>query len=639
MNRIIIVLQFLCFSQYLVGQKNLNITVIPAEFQSNLDAVIRFDDTELIIDGQKSYTIKKHWAVTIFNETGEDEFGTLKIYYDKFSTIKNIEGKIYDAAGKELKSLKNSEVKDYATGSFGDDITDNHIKLAEFNKKYYPYPFTIEFEYEEKSKNMLFLPSWTPIEEDNIATIESTFKVISPTNFEYQKKELYLPKSPIFVKNDLLKTEFWSIENFKAPSSEPYTKVSNYPRIILAPLNFIIDDFEGSGKSWHDLALFYNRLNSGRDKLPQDLVKEIQLLVANENTAELKVKKVYEYLQAHSRYQNISLGIGGWQTRLASEVAQKGYGDCKALTNFTIALLGAINIKAYPALIKAGDDAVFENQEVPRMAFNHVIACVPMAKDTIWLECTSQDNPFGYQGDFTGNRKALLIKPEKGELVNTIHYTPENNYLKRKAEILISETGDANIKFNAEYSGIQQEFRAELYKTKSPKEQKEWLIERYKLPNLEVVTNSFTQKKNKIPQLLENIELNSKKFGTITGKRIFLKLNLFSVNISPPAADSTREHSLFLNPNSMSFVDIDSLTFELPKNYSLESIPKDTKMSYKFGDFSSNYKVSENKITYYRKWKVIGGSYPKESYAEWVEFLKKIVSIDKQKVVLVKKES
>src|SRR5205814_5085379 len=106
---------------------------------------------------------------------------------------------------------------------------------------------------------------------------------------------------------------------------------------------------------------------------------------------------------------------------------------------------------------------------------NHVIFSVPNEKDTLWLECTSQTNPFGYQGSFTEDRWALMITDSGGKLVRTLNYSPEQNQQSRNAEVILEPTGNAKAKISTTFTGIQYEsggLRSVLHNTD---DQKKWL--------------------------------------------------------------------------------------------------------------------------------------------------------------------
>ncbi len=620
------------------AQVNLAVAAIPTELREGMDAVVRFDETEFYIEGLKSSVTRKHWAITVFNEGGEARHSMFKAYYDKLSQVKRIEGTLYDAGGKVLKRLKSADITDISLASFGSDITDNRVKVAEFDKKYYPYPYTVEFSFELKSSNMMFYPLWVPAAYERMAIESAVFRISAPAAMNYHKLALYVPESSKITRKDNRNEETWEIRGYKTPEFEHYARTPSVPQVITAPVEFQIDDYTGKINSWEDISSFYYHLNAGRDKLPPKTIAELNALVGAEQGTMEKIRKIYAFVQSRSRYQSIQLGLGGWQTIPAINVAEKGYGDCKALTNFTIALLKSAGIEAYAALIRAGDDAIMEHTEIPRMSFNHVIACVPVKNDTIWLECTSQDAPFGYQSDFTGNRLALLIKPSGGRLVSTTSYTPEINRQAREAVITVAENGDGKVRVKTVYGGIQHDTRAEMYRTLSAQDQKDWLHRRINLPDIRITAVNNSRKKERIPVLEESLEIEVNRLCTFSGKRMFLRPNLFETFLNLSSVSENRKEALFLNPNSFNFFDTDSLVFDIPAHFEPEYMPKDFTLVAPFGEYSTRISKEENRLVYRRNLRITGGVYPKETYDEWINFIRKVNNNDKQRVVLVNKK-
>lgn len=156
-TKVLILLFFSIFSN-IKAQTYLSINEIPVGLKENADAVVRLDETEFIIENYGKIITKHHWAVTIFNEDGENNYALFRADYDKFKKIKKIEGTIYDKLGTQLKKLKSSDIEDISIGS-SEYVTDNRTKIAKFDKKFYPYPYTVEFSYEDETSNTLFLSS------------------------------------------------------------------------------------------------------------------------------------------------------------------------------------------------------------------------------------------------------------------------------------------------------------------------------------------------------------------------------------------------------------------------------------------------------------------------------------------------
>ena len=97
-----------------------------------------------------------------------------------------------------------------------------------------------------------------------------------------------------------------------------------------------MEGVSGVNNNWQDYGKWVNdKLISGTEHLPQAVKDEIKEKTIDAKTNKEKAKIVYEYMQNKTRYISVQVGIGGWKPMLAGDVDRLGYGDCKALTNYT----------------------------------------------------------------------------------------------------------------------------------------------------------------------------------------------------------------------------------------------------------------------------------------------------------------
>jgi Domain of Unknown Function with PDB structure (DUF3857)/Transglutaminase-like superfamily len=605
---------------------------IPAELKEKAHAVIRTSETFFTVKNIGEATEKNHIVITILDEQGL-RYASQYVPYDKLNKINDLEGVLYDAKGEKVRRLKKDDTHDGSAVSDGTLFSDNRYKYAEF--KYAVFPFTVEFSYETTSKNMLFYPTWFPQnDEENVSIESSLFKVKMPVGMELRYKLLNGMSNPNIETLEDGKTYTWGVKGQKVFENEPYSPIwtKTGAGVMTVPNEFEIEGYKGSAKTWKELGNFTNALIKDRDILPENVKQEVQQLVSGITDPTMKVKKVYEYMQSKTRYINVALGIGGWQPFDAKYVAEKGYGDCKALSNYTKTLLKNVGIEAYYATIRAGAGQPEVFTDFPSKQSNHVIVCVPMKSDTIWLECTSQENPFGYLGTFTSDRYALLATPEGGKLVRTPAQKAVENQQLRKIEVNLADDGNATAEASTTFTGTLQESYAGIKNQLSPEDQKKALYKTIEIPSFELNNFSIQEEKKRNPSATVNLSLAVRKCASKSGTRMFLTPNLMSIeNSIPPASDKPRVHEVEL---INTYTETDSVSYILPKNIQIEAKPDVVKFESKFGTYSADFQMKDGKLLYLRKFIINKGTFPPTAYAEMIDFYKKIAKADKMQVVL-----
>lgn len=607
---------------------------IPDSLLKKANVVKRAENIRFEIINTGETILQQHYAITILNEAG-DKYSTFVEFYDKLRKVTSVEGTLYDALGNEIKKLKSKEVMDL---SAVDDISlmdDNRKKVHDFYYKSYPY--TIEYKSEIRFNNSFHFPGWYPQEYENLSVQQSSMTVVMPTAYDIRYRMYNYNGKPEATTEKGKKTLKWSIANLKPLAREPYA-----PRwhelvtmVKLAPTAFEIEGYKGNMTDWKEFGKFLYQLNKGRDVLPDAVKQKVKSLIAGVTDEKEKVKILYQYMQQNTRYISIQLGLGGWQPFEASFVAQKAYGDCKALSNFMYSLLKEAGIGSLYTLIKAGDFDYYLADDFPSNQFNHAILCVPLGKDSLWLECTSQTKPAGYMGNFTGNRKALLIDESGGTLVNTPRYASNENLQIRTVKGKLDKEGSLNINVSTQYKAFQQDDLHSKINALSKTKVQELLQEELSLTNYHITSFQYQENKAVVPHIMEDLDIAVNNYATITGKRLFILPNLLNRNGTQLSPDEKRKYDIDL---VYPYRDVDSIEVDLPTGYSVEAMPQEVKLKTKFGAYTSVVKVEGDKLVYTRIREQYAGRFPATDYEELAKFYGAIYKADRARLVLVKKE-
>ena len=622
-NPIIQCILILCLSLNLIANEEY-------DFKENANAIIENYSVELIIKNEEEAILKVYIKTQILNKNGE-KHAVFFEYYDQFRKLKSFEGKIYNSLNIESEKIKNKNLIDRSLINNFSLYEDNRVKYYQPVQKKYPY--YIEYSYEIEYKGTINLPTWQPINSSHLSLKQASLKVTQEKNKLIRYKLIKMNEPEITTNEDEI-IYYWEIKNMlarkKEPLKLPYSRTS--PTIYIAPYHFSINGYNGIMSSWEEFGKWRYNLIKTQGELPEDAIKDITELIQDVSDKHEKAKRVYEYMQSRTRYVSIQEGIGGWQPIDATTVHNLGYGDCKALSNYTKALLNVAGIKSYYAVIRAGLNETDIILDFPSNQFNHAILCIPFKKDTIWLECTSQTKPFGYIGDFTGNKHALLITEEGGKIAKTTNYNKNDNLQKRKINVALKNDGSAQILINTSYHGFQYE-NISYYIDKSKEDQKDFLLKTIELNNFNILDFSLNCKKDINPVAYDSIEIGVKNFATASTSRLFFDLNVLNKNNHIPVKLDQRVSPIRF---SYPYTDIDSIIFNIPENYTIEFIPKNFKIENEFGNYSVDYLVDNSQIKVTRILSLNKDVYPPESYDDLIVFFEEIEKHDKSKCVLKK---
>ena len=430
------------------------------------DAVVLADERRF--DATKHggvYTV--HRVVEIRSEAG-DRYAQGGAPEDDFIRIKELSATLRDQDGKEIRRLSDKDIHVVKTSGFGVFHSDRGGRVFRLTHTERPYVFETTSVVELRT--LFVWPDWRPQEDVPVQRAEMVVRADPGVEFGTKGFGVPGPERTTEGRKQVWTWRVGPLDPEKPEDHEP-PEDRGAVGVRFAPREFEVEGTRGNLDAWSGLAAWYAALSAGRAQLDEAQRREVRALVKDDMSPAAKVAAVYAHLQQRCRYVAIELGVGGWRPHEAKETFRNRYGDCKDLSTLMVAMLAAVDVKAYPALTLTRTAGVVE-ADFPSSSFNHCTVLVP--GDSTWIECTSKFHRVGDLPASVEGADALVVTEDGGFLARMPVSAADANRVDSVLEGTLGADGALTFSLSCTATGDRaDDWRTDLFGV-SAQQRRDW---------------------------------------------------------------------------------------------------------------------------------------------------------------------
>lgn len=558
-------------------------------------------------------------TITIqINDRDGDSDAEIQMPYSKGDKLSIGDAWIEDMSGNIIRKLKSKEILDR---SYISDISlyeDDFVK--EFELKHNQYPYRIVYSYRLTLNKFIQIASYDY--RNKRLKIRNAKVIVETTEdqaIKFKQRNIDTPKKETNLKTVRYVWQF-SYEPLLKETNASVNN-SNAPLLEIVPLNFVYG-VSGSFENWQTFGNWIYRLNANKDYLPESETKKIDGLLHGITEDKEKARILYHYLQDYNRYINVTLNVGGLQTHSAEYVTTNRYGDCKALTNYMKAILKYAGIPSYYTLITMSDQVKDINPDFACQAFNHAILTIPFGSDTTFLECTSNNLPFGYIHSSIQNRKALLISENSSKLISVPAQILQDVLCNRSIKTILNADNSANTTMLITRRGEEYEESNYLSKNINKNVVDKYMRNNILVGSFDLVNFNFIKTPRDSAQIQLDVQCRMhsiyKKFGN--------NISITPYSLKVPFYETPDKRKQDVQIDYPLYYE-DNLVYEIP-NTAISKIPSNIQVITPFGHYFLQFAAKDNQLTVYKSMLIKAGNYPLTEYGKFYEFIQQLRNLE-----------
>jgi len=578
-----------------------------------------------------------HVRLKIYNEEGfdwateqQDLYGTSNSNSEKLSNLKAV---TYNLEGGKIIETKLEKDNVFV------EQKSKYRKVKKFTMPNLKKGTVVEWKYK------IYSPYFTQIDdivvqyEIPVKKYEAQIELLSYFTFNKRQKGYYpfkiketSKRNPDFDTSD--KVIKIVEKNVPAIIREPYlNNISNYAATLqleVASLNApTLGLFENYTTSWKEIAkdIFKSPSFGGELKKTGHLKNDLEVLKSELTSPNAKIFGALEYVKSKIKWNDI---YGIYTYNGLRKSYKEGVGNIADINLTLVAVLKALGLNANPVLVST------RNHGVPlyptKRGFNYVIAVVETPNGTVLLDASEKNSlpnvlplrALNWQGTIVKKNGAVAFV----NLSSSTTSKQETNLNYKISEDGLIEGIDrekyqnfAALQYRNKYGGAKEE------NIISEKEEENDAIEilNFRLSNLKDITKP----------LVEMYKFEKEDGVELIGGKIYVTPLLFKATNENPFKIETREYPIDFGAPWEEKI---SVTIQIPKGYSVESLPETIagEMTDGIGKFIYSVKSQGDKIQIISLIKINQGIVSATYYQEIKGMFKQIVAKQNEKIVLSK---
>ncbi len=575
-----------------------DISYLKEKFKAH-NAILLENESTLFLDVKDGSIVasqKVKEQILILNDHTK-AFSNDNIFFSSFSSIHDIKAKSYLPDGDkflEMNATTFKETHDISQSVFYDDS-----KLINFT-----YPglkkgaiTSVEYRVDYQNPRFLrkfFFQSFIPCLHSKFVIkyhkdIKMDYRIFHRENLPLQCKEYQKGKYKYMVweANDLPELK---------PGNENFNLLYYSPHIIP-----IVSELSRKGEkeqyygSIDDLYQFYYSNIEKLDVVSEKLKAFVGDLLQGVEDDDEKARRILYWVQDNIKYVAFEQGMRGFVPNTADQVFDKRYGDCKDMTSIIKKMMDYAGLPCYYAWV--GTRRIpYTYAELPTIQTdNHMVAAYLKQDSVIVMDGTIRHLNFGQVPDHIQGKDLLIsINKDKYKIIKLPIVSHEYNQIVDSVQIQIDKrtvngTGKrSHLGYNrmemgyAIFGQIDERLKKKLNSILN-KGNNKCMLSKYEVEQLQDREQSINI----------NYEFQVEDYVRSSKDEIYVNLNL-----DKSYKDFKADTSLSVAPigNDFHFVRTDITSVEIPIDYHLEYLPKNSNYTNDNFWFKIDYKTEGNKV-------------------------------------------